>query len=142
MSNDERMPEPGTWDEWLLLRAMPAPREGESSAEITIADFVAEALRGKAWDVVDLGLAPMREGMRQLLEEFETATAGATVRPRVLGTPNERVNLSITATEEGKVRLLLSKDDGGLQLGSDYSLEQATVIAEMLLDAIRRAGGH
>ena len=141
MNNDSQPTTTGTWDDWLATRAQPEPGPGETAVGISSADFMATVLGYKQYEVLDLGLAPMREGLRELMDEFERDTAGMMIQPRVPALPSQSLTLSITATPEGAVRVLMTQENGAT-LASDYSIEKATAIAALLLDTIRTASGE
>lgn len=64
-----------TWDDWLVMRA-------DTGNEY--ADGMARALQDPNFtmEILDLGAKGTRDGLRQLFDEFETATAGQPIRGR------------------------------------------------------------
>lgn len=67
----EQHPRVSPWDDWLLQRPNPT-----GAGPIRFADVVAMILRSDGGRGVDFGVPSMREGMRQLFDEYEEAIAG------------------------------------------------------------------
>ena len=80
------------WDEWLGKRPEPEPTPGETLADLTGADAVAFQLSHGVDGLIDFSRQSCRDGMRQLFDEFESATAAGsamtpTTRPGSPDTP-------------------------------------------------------
>ena len=111
-------PEPGvapatTWDDWLVKRPEPEPTPGETLADLTGADAVAFQLSHGLDGLIDFSRQSCRDGMRQLFDEFESATAagrGMTpiTRPCAPDTPlgarsnDEMPQPQASATDDGQ----------------------------------------
>lgn len=64
-----------TWDDWLLQR--PDHLTGEAPGlTISAGDVVAVPLRYGLWQAMDFAQPAVRDGLRELFEEYEEATAG------------------------------------------------------------------
>jgi len=78
--SESTAPEPGlapatTWADWLVKRPEPEPTPGETLADLTGADAVAFQLSHGVDGLIDFSRQSCRDGMRQLFDEFESATA-------------------------------------------------------------------
>jgi len=97
--SESTAPEPGlapatTWADWLVKRPEPEPTPGETLADLTGADAVAFQLSHGVDGLIDFSRQSCRDGMRQLFDEFESATAAGSgmtpiTRPGSLTPPSE-----------------------------------------------------
>ena len=114
--SESTAPEPGvapatTWVDWLVKRPEPEPTPGETLADLTGADAVAFQLSHGVDGLIDFSRQSCRDGMRQLFDEFESATAagsGMTSLTRPGATPlgarsnDEMPQPQASATDDGQ----------------------------------------
>jgi len=131
-----------TWDDWLLLRSAShlPPRE------LSVKERLAAELTEGLWPLVDFAEPATRAAMRELFEEYESATAGAPTTRRDLFAALRRV-VPVEAVEVGRRRgqanpqvVLTVTCGGGLQQELHLDPHRAMVLAELLHEQARDAG--
>ena len=125
----------GTWDDWLVMRGSPKRPAGERDVDATMADFVAIAIGSGNTELLDFGLAPFRNGLRDLFAEFEASTAGHLVQPRQMAPQSADVDMLVMRAPADRVRVSMIQD-GGLTLTVDWGVDEAVDLAARLVSVI------
>ena len=125
-----------TWDDWLLQRPDPAPPGG--SGAITSGDFVSTLLRHGLWQSLDFANQGIRDGMRQLFDEYERDTAGqwTTMRDetQMRGSVVPWFQLKAEAAD-GQVSVAFQQT-GDFTADYRLSAEQALALVQSLIHAL------
>jgi hypothetical protein len=125
----------GTWDEWLALR-----QPSGTGAKRSDADFVAYTLQrgGAGLATLDLGMPLIRNGFRDLMAEFEAATAGTQVQFRAAVLPSTLRVVHATANE-GNVAIVVGDPDNAadsqlILLSQEPAREFARTLVNLIQD--------
>jgi len=131
----------GTWDDWLVARPSPVPDQ-TGAARLTDADWVAEHLHRGIPGMLDFGMPNVRDGIRDLLAEFERDVAGQEVRFRMPTVQANQVSVNAVVIGE-QVRVIMGRMKDGQPVGEplfvDLGVGGAAELCQRILDAPTRS---
>lgn len=133
-----------TWDDWIMMRALPEPPPGDGprGVEISKADLLAEQLRWGLWHMLDLSDQYVRDAFRDLFAEFEKDTAGQVMTHKDLNAASH-VQMLYKSLQvqpaDGKVAMTIT-DGVGVAREIRLEPEHALSVAQLLIDALHGLG--
>lgn len=131
----------GTWDEWLVMRETPVPDPETGAATLSDAEYVAAIMQlPGSMNLLDMGIPLVRQGFRDLFDQFEADTGGA-VQFRAPTVPSGSMVVNVAAVER-HIALAIGDPQNSHEAQSMYlSLESAIEFAEKLIAAIQSIRG-
>ena len=131
-----------TWDDWLVMRGRPEPGPGETGVTISTADGLASQIQYGLYDCIDLSMAHVRDGVRELFDEFERDTEGQHMQWRDMTKMRRELyweQCAVGHDEGGNVTLVLSSSTQ-VQHIARMSTDQAKDLATALLQEVDALG--